>query len=361
MTPYHFERRLAAAWPPETWRDVTVLVAVSGGADSVGLLRALAALKTSGNGRLAVAHFNHRLRPEAPDEARFVAELAQRLGLNCEIGEGQVAEAAALQGDGLEAAARAERLAFLQAAAERLGARYVVTAHTADDQAETVLHRILRGTGIAGLAGMRRARPLGPAVTLIRPLLAIRRAEILDYLAELNQLFCEDMSNAELAFTRNRLRLDLLPRLAAEYNPEVIPALVRLAEIARDAQQVVEANVEELLDRAVSPANLSPERVTIDCHLLAGANRHLLREMFVAIWREHNWPQQAMGFAEWDALAGMVLDPDPLTAPRNLPGNIRAQKNRRAAYAGSPVIILCSIANARNAAAKPPSAQRGPP
>ena len=117
----------------------------------------------------------------------------ERLGLACEIGEGRVAEAAALQGDGLEAAARAERLAFLQAAAERFGARYVVTAHTADDQAETVLHRILRGTGIAGLAGMRRARPLGPAVTLIRPLLAIRRAEIRDYLAELNQPFCEDV------------------------------------------------------------------------------------------------------------------------------------------------------------------------
>jgi tRNA(Ile)-lysidine synthase len=252
--------------------------------------------------------------------------LAQRLGLACEIGEGQAAEAAALQGDGLEAAARAERLAFLRAAAERLGARYVVTAHTADDQAETVLHRILRGTGIAGLAGMRRARPLGPAVTLIRPLLAIRRAEIRDYLAELNQPFCEDSSNVNLNFTRNRLRHGLLPRLAAEYNPEVIAALVRLAEIARDAQQVIEAGVEELLHRAVSPANMSSERVTIDCHLLADVNRHLLREMFVAMWREHNWPQQAMGFAEWDALAGMTLDPDPIPAPRNLPGNIRAKK-----------------------------------
>ena len=156
--------------------------------------------------------------------------------------------------------------------------------------------------------------------------MAIRRAEIREYLAELNQPFCEDSSNVNLSFTRNRLRLDLLPRLAAEYNPEVIAALVRLAEIARDAQQVIEAGVEDLLDRAVSPANLSPERVTIDCHHLAGANRHLLREMFVAIWREHNWPQQAMGFAEWDVLAGMVLDPDPRIAPRNLPGNIRAQK-----------------------------------
>jgi tRNA(Ile)-lysidine synthase len=326
MTTHEFETHLAAAWPPEAWQDVTVLAAVSGGADSVGLLRALAALKTGGSGRLAVAHFNHRLRPEAADEARFVANLAERLGLPCEIGEGRVAEAAALQGDGLEAAARTERLAFLQAAAERFGARYVVTAHTADDQAETVLHRILRGTGIAGLAGMRRARPLGPAVTLIRPLLAIRRAEIREYLSELNQPFHEDSSNANRDFTRNRLRLDLLPRLAAEYNPEVIAALVRLAEIARDAQQAIEAGVEDLLGRAVSLADPSPERVTIDCHPLMSANRHLVREMFVAIWRRQDWPQQAMGFAEWDALAGMVLDPDRLAPPRNLPGNIRAQK-----------------------------------
>ena len=85
-------------------------------------------------------------------------------------------------------------------------------------------------------------------------------------------------------------------------------------------------NAEELLDRAVSPANLSPERVTIDCHLLAGANRHLLREMFVAIWRNHEWPQQAMGFAEWDALASMVLDPNPVTAPAISPATSARKK-----------------------------------
>src|SRR5437868_1665004 len=106
MTVHQFETRLAAAWPPEDWQDVTVLVAVSGGADSVGLLRAMAALKTAGLGRLSAAYFNHHLRPKAAEEAKFVAELAARLDLQCEIGEGNVAEAAALEGDGLEAAAR---------------------------------------------------------------------------------------------------------------------------------------------------------------------------------------------------------------------------------------------------------------
>src|SRR5437879_3858837 len=126
------ESRLAASWPPESWHDVTVVAAISGGADSVALMRALAALKTAGRGRLIVAHFNHRLRPEADAEARFVSALAGRFGLNCESGEGSVAKMADAVGDGIEAAARTERYAFLQSTAERLGARYVVTAHTAD-------------------------------------------------------------------------------------------------------------------------------------------------------------------------------------------------------------------------------------
>jgi tRNA(Ile)-lysidine synthase len=276
---------------------------------------------------LAAAHFNHGLRPEASDDAQFVADLAQRLGLRCEIREGSVAEAAALEGDGIEAAARGQRLAFLQATAERLGARYVALAHTADDQAETVLHRIIRGAGIAGLAGMRRARPLGPAVTLIRPLLTFRRSEIREYLADIGQPFREDASNANLAFTRNRIRLDLLPRLE-EYNPEVIAALARLAETARDAQQVIDLHVEKLVDRAVlSPAG-SPKRISIDCRVLAGESRHLLRELFVAVWRKQIWPQQSMSFAEWDALAGLVLEPAESPPALNLPGNIRAQKTR---------------------------------
>jgi tRNA(Ile)-lysidine synthase len=276
-------------------------------------------------GTLAVAHFNHRLRPEASDDARFVADLAQRLGLRYEIGEGSVAEAAALEGDGIEAAARGQRLAFLQATAERLGARYVALAHTADDQAETMLHRIIRGTGIAGLAGMRRARPLGPAVTLIRPLLTVRRSEIRDYLSEINQPFREDASNMSPALTRNRIRLDLLPRLA-QYNPEVTEALVRLSATARDAQQVIDAHVEQLVDRAVATPAGSSEHVTIDCRGIAGEPRHLLRELFITLWRKHNWPQQSMGFSEWDALATLIFERAKSPPPLNLPGNIRAQK-----------------------------------
>jgi tRNA(Ile)-lysidine synthase len=214
----------------------------------------------------------------------------------------------------------------LQSTAERLGARYVVTAHTADDQAETILHRILRGTGVAGLAGMQRARSLGLAVTLIRPLLDVRRADILAYLSELQQRFQDDASNSDLGFTRNRIRHELLPRLAADYNPDVVAALLRLGQIARDAQQHIAAAVEQLLSRAVSPPDPAGDRSTIDCRELAQANRHLVRELFVAIWREYGWPQQNMGFAEWDALAAMVLDRNVSASQRNFPGRVVAQQ-----------------------------------
>ncbi len=297
------KQALAAAWPPEKWRDFTLLVAVSGGTDSVALLRALAALKTGGRGRIVVGHINHRLRSEAANEAQFVAELAARLGFGCELGEGDP-DAARQHPDGIEAGAREQRYAFLRATAERIGARYVVTAHTADDQAETVLHRVLRGTGLAGLGGIRRVRRLSDAVTLIRPLLDVRRSEIVAYLADLGQPYCDDSSNRDRGFTRNRIRHDLLPQLAADYNPDVAAALVRLGAAARDAQQLIESLAEALLEQSAEfPA---PDQAIVHCDKLAGQHRHLVRELFVALWRRAGWPQQAMTFAHWERLAELA-------------------------------------------------------
>ena len=158
--PLHpFETRLAASWPPEDWKEITVLVAVSGGGDSVALLRGLAALKLPGEGRLIVAHVNHKLRgADSEADQAFVQELCRQLGLACEIATATV-DLSAGRGQGTEATARRGRYAVLDGTAGRVGARFVVTAHTADDQAETILHRMLRGTGIRGLSGMSRSRP----------------------------------------------------------------------------------------------------------------------------------------------------------------------------------------------------------
>ncbi len=326
-----FESRLAAVWPPKAWHDLTVLMAVSGGADSVALLRAMTALKTAGEGRLAAAHLNHQLRgsQSAADEA-FVIDLCRRLSVPCEVHRAEVGQLETDGSDGLEAAARTARYDFLQQTAGRLGARYVVTAHTADDQAETILHRIIRGTGVAGVAGMARVRPLGPAATLIRPLLGFRRAELLEYLNDLQQDYRCDASNDDTRFTRNRIRHELLPRLAEDFNPGVVDALLRLGSLAAEVQAVVEPIVEDLADRCL--VDEPPGAVQIRTDALADQPRYLVRELLIAVWRGRDWPLRAMGFAQWDLLEEMLSasgdKPASTPSKRMFPGGVLAEMGR---------------------------------
>jgi tRNA(Ile)-lysidine synthase len=304
MSLLSFEQRLAEAWPPADWRGVTVLVAVSGGPDSVALLRALYRLsdQTGPVGRLVVAHFNHRLRSEADDEEAFVRELSKQLDLPCESAR---ADPATLdQGDGLEAAAREARYGFLRASAERLGARYLAVGHTADDQVETILHHILRGTGLAGLGGMPRARPLSPAVTVIRPLLGLHRRDVEEYLRELGQTYCQDATNLSLHHTRNRLRHELLPLLRERFNPLVKDALLRLGALAAEAHEVLVRRADDLARQVAS--ELPGGETSVDCRSLADQPRYVVREMFCQIWRRHGWPLQDMTFRHWEDLVEMT-------------------------------------------------------
>jgi tRNA(Ile)-lysidine synthase len=318
----HFETRLAAAWPPDRWHDLSVLLAISGGADSVALLRAVVSLKPTGTGRLVVAHFNHQLRgPESDADEAFVVDLARRLGIECHVGRAPAGQLADQSPDGIEAAAREARYRFLEQTAARLGARYVATAHTADDQAETILHRILRGTGVAGLSGMDRARSLpsppgrgaggegalpqySPSTTLIRPLLSFHRTEVLAYLDDLDQPFRHDATNDDLGLTRNRIRRQLLPELAANFNPGVIDALLRLGTLAGEAQAVIDRLVDDLAARVVTDGPGGGVRLAIAP--LSAQPRYLVRELLVSVWRSRGWPLQSMGFEQWELLAAMI-------------------------------------------------------
>lgn len=294
------ESKLAGAWPPSDWADVTVVVAVSGGCDSVALLCALRAIATDGPGHLCVAHLNHQLRDEADEDERFVVDLCRRLGVTCEVGRATVEQSA----DGLEAAARRARYDFLEQTAGRLGARFVTTAHTADDQAETILHRIIRGTGIRGLSGMARVRRLGHA-TLIRPLLDTRRAELQTYLHTIDQPYCYDSSNHDVRFTRNRIRHETMPRLRENYNDRVADALLRLGTLAGEAQDVVDGLVEEVFLCSVTIEG--PDAARIDLAGLADRPGYLIRELLMSLWRRQNWPLQAMGRQKWDELSALAL------------------------------------------------------
>ena len=343
LQTFPFQQQLIRSWPPETWRDVTVLVAVSGGADSVALLRGLTAVLAPGSGQLIAAHYNHGMRGEhaLADEA-FVVDLCQDLGVPCEVGRADrgasVVEETGVTANGdasasagpprstmsSEAALRRARYRFLTDTARRLGARYVATGHTADDQAETVLHRIVRGTGIAGLAGIRRYRELVPGVSLVRPLLDISRRQVREYLEALAQTACEDGSNADLTFTRNRIRHELLPQLAAQYNARVGDAVLRLASLAADVQQVVTNLVEDLYDRCVK--HDSPVQVSLDCRELGGVPHYLARELLVTVWRHRRWPLRAMGYQRWEQLADLVGTPPIGPWKQVFPGSIVAER-----------------------------------
>ncbi len=329
-----FEDLLRVHWPPERWADVPVLVAVSGGADSVALLRAIDALakRMSESVDLQVAHVNHCLRGEESDaDEAFVRALAEDLGRPCHVERWELDEASSSASESLEARARELRYRFFRRLAGERGFRYVVTAHTAEDQAETVLHHLLRGTGIAGLAGISRARPLIPGVSLIRPMLGLRKHQIHAYLRRLGQSWREDRSNRDPKFTRNRIRHRLLPLLEEEYHAGATESILRLSDQVREIHDALEAEAATLLEACVSEA--TRERVVLRCEWLGKAPRHLVREMMVLLWKRQEWPLQEMGFAEWDLLEKMTRtdrrEPEQgraVPAKRMFPGAVLAER-----------------------------------
>jgi len=212
----------------------TLVAGLSGGADSVSLLHALHALAGEDGFRLVAAHLDHGLRPDSSGDAAFCRRLCRTLGVPLRVGRADVRARAARDGGGIEEAARLERHAFLEAVRLREGATWIVLAHTRDDQAETVLLRLLRGSGSAGLGAMR-AR----AGRLLRPMLRVSRQDVLDYLAAHGLAWREDPSNADPAFLRNRIRHELIPYLESRFNPAVREALARTASVLAEEAELL--------------------------------------------------------------------------------------------------------------------------
>ncbi len=282
-----------------------LLVAVSGGADSVALLQGLVDLSQEFSLELFVAHLNHRLRGGASDaDARWVRELAASLNLPNEIGEIPEGSLAA-NASGLEEQARRLRYEFLEISAAKFSCPAIALAHTASDQAETVLHHLFRGTGIAGLTGIPPVRSTASGRRLVRPILAINRALVESFLHERGQIYCTDQSNSDTAMTRNKLRHVILPLLREEINPQVDAALCRLAEQAMEIDEVLHRAASQLLAQCLM--DQQPDSCHLDVRLLADQSRHLIREMFCELWKKQDWPRQAMGFAHWNRLADMLV------------------------------------------------------
>ncbi len=297
-------RQLARA----SWNGVAPhwLVAVSGGGDSVALLRILHNLSQSNPLYLTVAHLDHGARgPEASRaDAQFVTTLAANLGLPLELGRWQPTRTAHFEAD-----ARRARLQWLAETAARLGASAVLTGHTLDDQAETILHRIFRGTGPKGFAGIPSRRPLTPEILLLRPLLKVYRAELRDYLRQLNQSFRDDPTNADTTRTRARLRHELLPKLAQDYNPAITKALAHLGQHAAKAQRALQRHL----------ATLEPTLILARTAQSLTVNRPALRKLSPAwrteflrrVWNRQGWPESAMTAQRWQRLTAAITTPPP--------------------------------------------------
>jgi tRNA(Ile)-lysidine synthase len=243
-------------------------VAVSGGIDSVALLRLLLELRHELGIVVSVVHFNHKLRGAESDvDQEFVAILAREHGLEFHTDSGDVAKHAADEHGGVEAAARELRYSYFRyllgedsAEGDPQSSPRVIdklaTGHNLDDQAETVLMRVIRGTGLRGLGAIHPRIPVEDlahemAGEIVRPLLALRRRELEQYLKELNQPWREDSTNPDAGFTRNRMRQRVLPLLEQEFNPSVAENLAELAEIARGEQDYWENEISGWLGTTV--------------------------------------------------------------------------------------------------------------
>lgn len=311
------------------------LLAVSGGPDSMALLVGICQLRRQtdwpGPESLLVAHLNHRLRgAESDEDAEFVRRQAGQWGLEVAVGSADVGQIARRSRESIETAARAERYHFLEQTARRRGCNKIVLGHNADDQAETILHRICRGTGVEGLAGMPVSRRLDRAdgsagpLCLIRPLLSLRREQILAFLADQKIPFRQDSSNLSLATTRNRLRHDLLARLARQFNPRIVESLLRLGRTAERWGAWVGRYLEAALERVV--VQQRPDGMVLDARRLADCPAAEQTELFREILRRLEVPLRPIGFDHIDGLLELLDGPGESVVVRQLPGGVRVRR-----------------------------------
>lgn len=335
-----------------------VAVAVSGGADSVALLFLLDELRAELGIVLSVAHVNHKLRAEESDgDETFTTSLATSLGLEFDVAIAPIgAGASSIKNTGgnlnLEASARKRRYEFFRELGESGRVQKIATAHTLDDQAETVLLRIFRGTGIRGLAGIlprmslegwaddggtgnlaraRSSRDENFTAEVVRPLLTFRRADLRGYLRARNESWREDSSNADVNFLRNRIRQRLLPLITEEFGDAALEHMAELAEIARGEEEFWSARAR---DDAESAGKVAPSAASATAHAGEVLDlRHLLasglavQRRQVRAWLEANAPEASLSFPLVEEI--LELARGPAGKKLELPGRSNAQNVRR--------------------------------
>lgn len=291
-------------------REAAVVCAVSGGPDSVALLHGLQrinALRKSG-WRLIVAHLDHHLPPgNSVAMVDFTRKQAEQLNLPFFAEAIDVPALARETGESIEEAGRKARYTFLRRAAEKFDARRVAVAHQADDQAETILHRVLRGTSIKGLAGIPEQREIEPGsgILIVRPLLALRRTNVLSYLNRRSIPFMHDATNDDASLaTRNFIRNELLPLIRGRMNPSVDAALLRIGRHARHAADFIAATASAAFESAIEHENI--DRVELSVDVLSTQPQAVLSEIVVETLRRLGAPMKALSAERIDAVSAAL-------------------------------------------------------
>lgn len=283
-------------------RGEHVLLCVSGGADSMALLTALHELAPKIGIRLSVCHLNHRLRGhDADEDERFVRRAAARLGIKCVVARPDVSRLARERGQSLEMAGREARYDFFARASRSLGCDCVATAHTADDQAETILLRLARGTSARGLRGIPRATSW-KGVRITRPLRDLDRKSIVRFLERRGIGWREDASNRDTSLQRNLVRHEVIPFLESKLNPRLRQALLRLGDISEDENEWLEELSSRILAECSASAPGEPRSREIICEKInfhpAAARRRVLRQWLLSAGVRH----QALDFETMERL-----------------------------------------------------------
>lgn len=314
-------QQLILDWPVQTWCKTRVLIAVSGGADSIALLLALHE-SAPDRALLHAAHFNHGWRGEESDrDAEFVRHVCQRedIGLTIE-------KSTNLDASKSEANARQSRYAFLARIAYQTGSRYVTTAHTRSDRAETVLHNLFRGTGLAGMVGPQRSRPFDAELVLARPLLSCSRSQVLDYLSAKEQDYRVDSSNSDQQYRRNFLRHSILPSISEHYGDSVEQSLTNFSEIVAEAQTLIGDLASDYLQQAhlvMGQEVVSSAGFRLPAASTLPVKWPVLQAALVRCWQESDWPLQGLAREHWQQVRQLFQnDVSSHLAPLQLPGKV---------------------------------------
>ncbi|MBU1006134.1 MAG: tRNA lysidine(34) synthetase TilS [Candidatus Omnitrophica bacterium] len=302
----------------------SILVGFSGGPDSVTLLRVLCEIKEEYSLCIHIAHLDHKFRgDESKADRRFCEDLAKDLGIGITCEEIDVPKIAAEKGISSEEAARIERYDFFKRTAEKRGIKKLAVGHNRDDQAETVLMRVLRGAGTLGLGGISPVKNI-PSLTIIRPLIEMSRKEIEKFVGENSLEFRHDPSNDDVFFTRNRIRGELIPYLEKNFNSNVKEVLANMAENLRAENEFLEKFSNRKL-RGLS--RVKKKEILLDIKKLKRQPEAVRKRILRAALREYKGDLRRFTYQHWKEIEKLI-DERPGNSIVDLPGGINIIKNK---------------------------------